>query len=263
MSEGKFFYIRSKLNNLVLEVSDALDNPGQPVVTAKAMGGDHQLWYDDQFNRCIRTKLNDDLVLEMKGDNLVVNNFEPDEDQQRWKIKKDIICHYDDEENVLDVANANEDAGAPICSYNDNGGNNQRWSIEHVPPKDCYIVSKMHGKVIDVSKGCRDAGTKIVMWNKKDPEDNDNQIWYEDKYGYIHSKLNGFVFDSSEGSMRLQPHDPTIDSRKWVKSGQKIVNKADPGKVLDIKGGDSGKGAKLQAWDYNAVENQHWRFEYL
>ena len=62
----------------------------------------------------------------------MVNNFEPDEDQQRWKINKDKICHYDDEENVLDVSNACEDEGAPICSFHDNGGNNQRWSIEHV-----------------------------------------------------------------------------------------------------------------------------------
>lgn len=52
-----------------------------------------------------------------------------------------------------------------------------------------------------------DPGTKVLMWKKKD-NDNDNQLFYEDKYGYIHSKLNGFVFDSAgkmvESLMEIQ-----------------------------------------------------------
>jgi hypothetical protein len=54
----------------------------------------------------------------------------------------------------------------------------------------------MNGKVIDVDKGKMDPGTKLCMWNRKDM-DNDNQLWYEDKYGYIHAKINGYVFDNS------------------------------------------------------------------
>ena len=54
----------------------------------------------------------------------------------------------------------------------------------------------MHGRVMDVKEGSMDPGTKVLMWKRKD-SDNDNQLFWEDKYGYIHSKLNGFVFDSA------------------------------------------------------------------
>ncbi|ELU13756.1 hypothetical protein CAPTEDRAFT_150733 [Capitella teleta] len=262
MSEGKFFYIRSKLSNLVLEIEDGIAQPGQRVTTGRSNYSDHQLWYEDQFNQCIRSKKADNLCLEMKGDDLIVGNFEPDEYQQRWKIHNDKIEHCEEEDTVLDIADCCQDEGARICSYGYNGGDNQCWNIEHVPPQYCYIVSKMNGRVIDVKNGSMDPGTKIVMWSKKDG-DNDNQHWYEDKYGYIHAKINGFVFDSAEGSLRLQEYDPTLDTRKWIKNGQKIVNKADPDIVVDIKGGDSSKGAKLQGWEYKVVDNQHWTFEYI
>lgn len=67
MSEGKFFRIRSRCSNLVLEIQDGVAAPGTPVVTARSHGGDNQLWYEDAVNKCIRSKLDDSLVLEMAG----------------------------------------------------------------------------------------------------------------------------------------------------------------------------------------------------
>ena len=65
-------------------------------------------------------------------DGLAVNSYEPDEYNQRWKIQADKICHQEDEETVLDLADCCEDEGAKVCSYGFNGGDNQKWSIEHV-----------------------------------------------------------------------------------------------------------------------------------
>ena len=56
----------------------------------------------------------------------------------------------------------------------------------------------MHGKVMDIKKQKTEPGTKAVMWEKQE-EPVDNQLWYENKYGVIASKLTDFVLDSSDG----------------------------------------------------------------
>ncbi len=58
----------------------------------------------------------------------------------------------------------------------------------------------MHGKVVDVEKGSRNAGAKVCMWKKRE-QDNDNQIFWEDKYGNIRSKLNNMVLDTTGKSL--------------------------------------------------------------
>ncbi len=64
------------------------------------------------------------------------------------------------------------------------------------PPKYFFIKSEMHGRVVDVDRGARDAGTKVCMWKRRD-EDNENQLFWEDKYGNIRSKLNDMVLDTT------------------------------------------------------------------
>ncbi len=54
----------------------------------------------------------------------------------------------------------------------------------------------MHGRVVDVDRGGTDAGTKVCMWKQKE-EENENQLFWEDKYGNIRSKLNDMVLDTT------------------------------------------------------------------
>ena len=54
----------------------------------------------------------------------------------------------------------------------------------------------MSGQCLDVWKASTDEGAKIVTWPQKD-EVEDNQLWYEDEYGYIRSKLSNMVIDGS------------------------------------------------------------------
>jgi len=55
-----YYFIRSRLNGLVLDVEGANPNPGAPVVTWNQKSGncDNQLWYDDFATGTIRSKLN-------------------------------------------------------------------------------------------------------------------------------------------------------------------------------------------------------------
>ncbi len=78
------------------------------------------------------------------------------------------------------------------------------------------------------------------------------------------SRLNGdFNYDPGGQSARLEDYDPDIQGRNWIKAGRKIINKNNPDLVLDIRGADSSKGARLVEYEYNAQANQHWIFDYI
>ena len=67
MAEGKFFYITSKLNDLCLDIEHGEMSSGTPIVTWEYHGGDNQLWYIDSIMKVIRSKADDNFVLEIQG----------------------------------------------------------------------------------------------------------------------------------------------------------------------------------------------------
>lgn len=60
----------------------------------------------------------------------------------------------------------------------------------------CYIRSELNCKVMDVKGGDSCPDTKVIMYERKDGQE-DNQLWWEDRYGVIRSKLTGFALDTS------------------------------------------------------------------
>ena len=64
---GKFFAIQSKMNELVLDIQGQEATPGAPVITWEYNGQDNQLWWQDSVCDVIRSKLDENLVLEMQG----------------------------------------------------------------------------------------------------------------------------------------------------------------------------------------------------
>ena len=63
-------------------------------------------------------------------------------------------------------------------------------------PRYFYLRSQMHGKVADIRGADPSPGGKVITYEQTDGM-SDNQLWYEDRYGIIRSKLNDFVMDSS------------------------------------------------------------------
>jgi len=57
----------------------------------------------------------------------------------------------------------------------------------------------MHGKVLDIEAGSSQSGAKVVMFDQKDPKSADNQLWFEDRYGNIRSKLNDHLILDAGG----------------------------------------------------------------
>jgi len=70
--------------------------------------------------------------------------------------------------------------------------------INSAPTKYFFIKSAMNGKVLDIEGENKKRGAKVVMWPQKDKSNADNQLWFEDRYGNIRSKLNDqLVLDST------------------------------------------------------------------
>jgi hypothetical protein len=64
------------------------------------------------------------------------------------------------------------------------------------PAEYFFLVSKMHGKVLDVHGANPNDGARVCIWDKK-PRPEDNQLWYEDQEGYLRSKLSQKVLDAA------------------------------------------------------------------
>ena len=64
--------------------------------------------------------------------------------------------------------------------------------------------------MIDVRDADSAPGAKTITWGRHDSEQ-DNQLWYEDKYGNIRSKMNDFVIDNT-GKQSLKGKMLSIDS---------------------------------------------------
>ena len=56
--------------------------------------------------------------------------------------------------------------------------------------------------------------------------------------------------------MPFQPGNP---NQLWCISGERINNRENDNRVIDIKGQNSDLGAEVISWDYNGGDNQHWK----
>lgn len=264
--EGKFFFIRSQLNGLVLDIKDGIANPGQDVVTWEYTGEENQLWFCDVIYNTIRSKMDNNLVLQAAdGECLTVAEFDSDEYNQRWILSGEAIRHYDNPDLALDIDDKCEDEGAGLCSWEYHGESNQLWEFNYLPPKQFFIVSQMNGRVLDVKGNDPSPGTKAVMWDRNDPP-SDNQLWYEDKYGTILSCLNDYGIDTSDDVARMQPYDACAPSMQWIMIDGWIFDKnvVEECQVLEIKASKDKNGAKVVAntWELNC-DNQLWQCDYI
>lgn len=253
------------MNDLVLDVKGASHDPGTPVVTwfQKHEDNDNQLWYEDQLVGVIRSKLNK-LCLDLNDDNeLVLAEFESGRDNQQWLTAGDRVQSRSDSNRVLDIKGEERSEGATVLAWAVHGGDNQKWTFEYTSAVFFYIRSEMHGKVMDIKNRERDAGGKVVMM-EKDEDAQDSQLWYEDKFGVVCNKVNECVLDSAnECKIVLQPDEPGNTEQLWTIQENRIINRAKPQFVLDIKGAKHKNGAKLISWPWHGEDNQKWQFDYV
>lgn len=166
---GKFFFLRSFLNGLVLEVQDSNGQPGARLTTGhqKLSGNESQLFYEDPVTGTIRSKLNS-YCMDVSGrfkliwrdhyttlthlssyrvlyilctyiyiyfffpeDVVVLTPFQPGNSAQQWTVVDRKIQSRSDTNLCVDIAHFDQEPGAKITAWKFHGKANQLWSVEY------------------------------------------------------------------------------------------------------------------------------------
>ncbi len=133
---------------------------------------------------------------------------------------------------VLDVADANLVPGTNVQQWDANGTDAQKWAVRANADGSYTIVSKANGLALDLS------GSTVA-------DGSNAQCWQLDGSG-----SQSFVLDGSK-------HERTVADGVYV-----VSSGLGGRKVLDMTGGSTANGARLQIWDSNMTEAQAFRFTY-
>jgi len=261
--KGKYFRIKSRSAGLYLDVQGASTSPGTSVVLWDHNGGDNQVWYYCPTTRSIRGKQSG-LPLDVSGSKLCINSYNGSTEQQ-WMYNKfeSLIQNMAQPGKVFDVVGNGTSPGTEVCSWDLHGGENQKFEIEQADPTAYFhIRSATCDKVLDISGNNTNPGAQVILYPKKGAAD--NQLWFEDCFGNIRSKLNDrLVLDGSDGEIKTGEYSENNNRAYWAIDGSKIVNVYNVDEVLDLKGGSTDNGTAVCVWNYHGNDNQHWHFDYL
>ena len=70
--------------------------------------------------------------------------------------------------------------------------------------------------------------------------------------------MNGIA----DGVIRMQPFQSGRTHQQWIIVGDRIQNRYDASRVLDIAKASNRNGAQVCAYTFNGGDNQRWTFEY-
>jgi hypothetical protein len=261
---GKYFTIENKATGTMMGVKEGLTEPRTPVVTWKTQKGDNQVWCMDPLTDTIRNKQSH-LCLDMDvSGRVILNPYEKNDTNQKWKYNssKDVLENIANPVKVLDIPGGSKAVGDEVCATEFHGGNAQKWSLDGLPIRYFAIRSLMCEKVLDILGEKSTPGSRVILWNQK-LKSADSQLWFEDKYGNVRSKLNvKLVLDGFGNCVVTGEHKLGKPRCYWVMSGNRIVNKEDHNEVISVKDRLSIDGAELNVRSYRGDISQHWSFEY-
>jgi len=261
--KGKYFLIKSKSADLYLDVKGASTNPGTPVLLWNKNGNDNQIWYHDPLTKTIRSKQSN-LCLDIHGDRLCIDNPQSGKPEQQWVYhsKKNAVENRAQQGRVLDVVGGAMNPGAEICSWNAHGGANQQWELEFCPVRYFFIRSCACDKVLDVSGGSSSPGAKVILYQKKGGA-SDNQLWYEDCFGNVRSKINEkLCLDGRSGKIVTGMFEEGANRTFWAVNGNVIRSVYNPNEVLDVEGGATEDGTAICVWNDHGAANQQWHLDF-
>jgi len=269
-----YYVIKTRLSDFVLDAKGG-GKDGHKVITYDRNDKDNQVWYDDPTTGTIRLK-EGNLVMAIKDNELIVEKYKEGNNDQKWKRHEHYIRNGVDNTKVIDILGENKDKGAKIGQWTYHGKKNQCFDFIFVggeapvtgastnlsgPRREFFIVSEMNGRVLDVAGSKKDAGAKVVVYDKHTPNA-PNQLWYTDQYGYIRSALNDMSFTNLKAGEDLKMQVASGDPRnQWTFHGRKVGNRA--GECLDIRGEDASNSAEVCSYEYKDTKNQHWVQQYV
>ena len=268
-----YYIIKSQFCDWVLDI-EGEGGDGARLITWERHGKENQIWFDDVATGTIRSKSNKKLCMTYEGEQMIVKKYEAGNANQQWMRQGRTIRSRSDQNLVVDIAKKNKELGATIWAYKYKGGENQHWKFEFVggqaegitspyfqgQKRDFYLVSEMHGKVLDICEEKQEPGGRLIAYDKN-PEKHYNQLWYLDNLGQIRSSLTDLCIWNAKKGDQLVTAMPSNDPRgAWWIQGGTVINRA--GEVLDIAEENKENGAKVVSYDSKNQANQLWKVEY-
>jgi len=126
-----------------------------------------------------------------------------------------------------------------------------------------FIKSYLNGLCLDIEGGEAEPGARVIMYEAKDAEDAENQLWYLDATTHtIRSVLNDCCLEVDGDHAWVNEYDPGNIGQRWSVSGQLLLNMED-GKCLDVVGNNQEEGADVCGWERHGQVNQRWYFEHV
>jgi len=259
MPEGKYFWIRSHLNDLCLDLSNGKAEAQNDVITWEFREAPHQIWFEDQAHHVIRSKADENLVLEERDDGrVIINNFHRGKDEQEWVVEDGKICRRHHRDRVLHIVDGQHDHAGHLCVEHFEGKPEQKWDAVHLDSPYFIITSQLHGKALDIEGADGSPGANVITW---DHHGNDNQQWFEDKHGFIRSKMNGYTFNTRDGHLEMDDLEVGHSASTWVRDGDAIINRFDPDQCLEIEDSCEDNCAKIVPGSYQYRPHQRWNFQ--
>jgi len=257
---GKYFWICSRLDaDFVVDVENGDVSHGQKVVLKSNNGEHSQQWCYDYIFNVIRNRKDEQMCLRRDGDKSRVEEFDEGVRDQRWVLEHNDRVRCLNNADVLVVKGGDAEDDTPIVCKSYDGDQRQKFTFRYVEPETFSIRSKLNGKVLDITGGDGDPGTDIVMW---EANGGDNQMWYQDRFGHIFSKLNKLTIECADGSLKTAKYDGLDDDREWILCGNTIRNLTSRNECLDISGANEDDGAAVGKAPYDNQVHQQWEIFY-
>lgn len=267
---GKYFLIRAKSQpDLVLEVKNGSNQTGSLIVlgTLKSEENHHevpayQLWFWNEQTSTIRCKLTS-FCISTNESNLLVAQMYTASEKQQWVTEHGKYLVLKNSEDALSVKQHTMFAGAHCEVVPKEGLSEQQWAFTYLPAEYFFVHHRLSNRVMDIRGDSASNGAQLITYAKKEVMF-ENQLWWEDQHGVIHSKMHDFVIKVYDNDAGMYTYD-NIDEQQWILNGSLIQNKNDPSMVLDVK-----PSSKFQAYAaiIPAINNttqlsQEWSFQTL
>jgi len=126
----RYFLLKSEHSGRVIDIAEGNRGAGARICIWDAHKSDNQQWYEDR-NGIIRSKLND-FVFDGSGGDIHMQPYEPNNPNRQWAVSGAAVVQASNPSNCLDVKGGSGDNGTAICSYQNKGQPNQKWSLVYV-----------------------------------------------------------------------------------------------------------------------------------
>lgn len=242
-----------------------------------------QFWsfkYDGNGYYTISSPLDNTKGLGKNGSRVLFNTIT--NNNQKWIVKKIGDGYYyivsADGHKYLDVSGGSSSDGTAIGLYQGNNTNAQKFKLvkeeniegtQSISDGNYVIESALQsGKVLDLTSGSTINGNSIQLYSKNNTK---AQIWNVKYDGAGYYSITSYLADNKgfECSNRVSGQSVLINEvnntkHKWIIKdlGNGYYSIVTPGrhKYLDISGGSTANGTKVQVYTGNGTNSQKFKF---